>query len=476
MTDDRLPPQDVVIERAILGGMFEFKAAAEWGVGALTPSDFWREGHQGIFLAMQAVFARDGVITPELVTAETNAQGADKHAGGIEYIGALSYSTDIHHDYEYGHGPSAVTAAGKVLRAMASQRELIWQADDIQSFAYDNPHDHAATIAKAQQAIRKIAESSNMDRRATPANETRPSFEAYLQERRARDAGVHGLRFGISTIDEPIGGLQDQLLVLVMGLSGFGKTTLATQAVFASATAHGDGAAGPVLVYMLEDSTEAFWRRWVQWRAGVTDMQLMAGGLDRASVDDEARIAAAVAEMDTVPIRVTDQFIDVAGIESDVRNARMEGPVLGVLVDYAQLIKGGEGDRAERQLTDITYRLVALANECETTVILPSQVTVQQDGETSAKHAKSLGEGATMVVEVERGQSGETLRERKASSKVTVVCGKMREGFQLGAVPVHGDFARRRLSAVTETYDQRSPTPARDEEEDPFGHDDARNR
>ena len=476
MIDDRLPPQSLELEEYVLGEMFEHKAFAEWASANLEPEDWWRIPSREIFAAMRAVYVREGVLTPTLTIAELTARG--QNDGVVPaYIPLLTGSEMNGGDrmrlgLEWGHGVQGAIVAGRKLREIASLRQLGHLGSDILGEAFREPWDLNATLAKAQDGVRQIAEGASMGQRAVSASEARPGFEAYLQERRSRAPGVYGMRFGIGSIDKPVGGLQDQLLVLVMGLSGFGKTTLATQAVFASALAYPDGAAGPVLVYMLEDSTEAFWRRWVQWRAGVGQRKLSAGGLERASDDEEARIQAAVAEMDGLPIRVTDDLRNIAGIEADVRNARMEGPVLGVLVDYAQLVTGAEGSRTEQQLTDVTNRLVGLANECKTTVILPSQVTVQQDGETSAKHAKSLGEGATMVVEVERGGPGMKLRERKDSPKVTIVCGKMRDGFQLGSVPVKGDFDKRRLTAVTDVHDAPvQPAPQPDRDEDPFEHD-----
>jgi len=269
-----------------------------------------------------------------------------------------------------------IQAHAQDLRDRRSRRELVQFRQDLGGEIERDP-DEALTYA--MQRVRRISEHKRLDARADPIQDIAQHLLEQIEDDRAQGSGIQGARFGIDPLDVPLGGLREQRLVLLKGQSGFGKTTLAGQAVFETAvqSLKSDGL-GQVLVYMLEDSRKAFMRRFLAWYAQVPEKYLRTGGSDRTPKDAISRIEGAYSTLSRLPLRIADDIRRIEDIEADVRTAAMAERVSLVLIDYAQLIQGGEGQNKTQKLEDVAVRLTNLAGEIDAPVLVPSQVTIRE--------------------------------------------------------------------------------------------------
>jgi len=147
--DDRIPPQSLEMEQAVLGSMLIERAAIDRVRAVLRPADFYRDAHRVIYEAILALSERDEPVdlltlqeqlkrqealdtiggTPylvQLMDAVASAANAGYYAGRVEetailrrLIGASSQIREMaHQDFESitlqyhvaGHGASAVAA------------------------------------------------------------------------------------------------------------------------------------------------------------------------------------------------------------------------------------------------------------------------------------------------------------------------------------------------------------------------------
>jgi DnaB helicase-like protein/AAA domain-containing protein len=83
---NRVPPQDVAAERAVLGGMLLSEHAAAEVIEVLEGHEFYRLPHETIFRAVVAMAVRGDQVDPLTVTAELTKRGEINKVGGASYI------------------------------------------------------------------------------------------------------------------------------------------------------------------------------------------------------------------------------------------------------------------------------------------------------------------------------------------------------------------------------------------------------
>src|SRR3954462_9250345 len=89
---DRTPPQDIVAEQSVLGGMLVSKDAIADVVEVLKPGDFYRPPHQTIYDAILDLYGRGEHADPIPVSAELTREGLLAKIGGSQHIQGLNTS------------------------------------------------------------------------------------------------------------------------------------------------------------------------------------------------------------------------------------------------------------------------------------------------------------------------------------------------------------------------------------------------
>src|SRR4051812_9323044 len=86
---DRTPPQDLVAEQSVLGGMLLSKDAIADVVEVLRPGDFYRPAHQTIYDAVLDLYGRGEPADPVTIAAELTREGLLAKIGGAPYLHTL---------------------------------------------------------------------------------------------------------------------------------------------------------------------------------------------------------------------------------------------------------------------------------------------------------------------------------------------------------------------------------------------------
>ena len=422
--NDRTPPQDLDAEQATLGAMLLDGKACERAFGIVKQTDFYREAHGLIFLAMQNVQAMDEPIDIITVASELRRASHLEKVGGGEYLTALmnKVPTSKH-----------VQRYARIVFEKSLLRQLISAGNEIQAVGYSNLSNVTEAVGDAQQAMAKVLDASRVNGGLEGMMSAAPGIIDWIETQREQQRGVYGLRSGISEIDNALQGFGNQRLVLVKGQTKHGKTAFCGQVVFASAV-NMDKDDGVILVFCLEGTQASFMRRFVTWYSRVESRHLRQGGYNSADDNQNSLVLAAYAKMIELPIQITDKVFDIADLENEIRGAALQGKVAGVLIDYAQLITGGKGDTNERKLANIAERLQRLANELSITILLPSQVTMQTDGRVTEKGATALRDNCTLCLHVVRGEGKMEQHERLQSPIMNILCEAARDDAPFGQV------------------------------------------
>src|SRR3954470_13644369 len=86
---DRTPPQDIVAEQSVLGGMLLSKDAIADVVEVLRPGDFYRPAHQTIYDAVIDLYGRGEPAHPATIAAELPRDGSLAKVGGAPCLHTL---------------------------------------------------------------------------------------------------------------------------------------------------------------------------------------------------------------------------------------------------------------------------------------------------------------------------------------------------------------------------------------------------
>jgi replicative DNA helicase len=87
---ERIPPQSIEAEQAVLGAVFLDPTALTLASEMLIPEDFYRAAHQKIFHAMLRVADKGEPVDLVTVTAELAASEQLEEIGGVSYLSELA--------------------------------------------------------------------------------------------------------------------------------------------------------------------------------------------------------------------------------------------------------------------------------------------------------------------------------------------------------------------------------------------------
>ena len=89
---DRVPPQNIEAEQAVLGAMLLEREAIAKVMEKLRFEDFYREAHKVIFNAMLELYNRNEAVDLVTVTEVLKKNGKLEDVGGIAYVTSLANS------------------------------------------------------------------------------------------------------------------------------------------------------------------------------------------------------------------------------------------------------------------------------------------------------------------------------------------------------------------------------------------------
>src|SRR5574342_526216 len=98
---DRLPPQNIEAEQAVLGAIFLEPTALTAASEILIPEDFYRAAHQKIFNAMLKLSDQGKAVDLITVTEELAAAKILEDVGGVSYLSEVAGSVPTAANIEY---------------------------------------------------------------------------------------------------------------------------------------------------------------------------------------------------------------------------------------------------------------------------------------------------------------------------------------------------------------------------------------
>ena len=357
---ERLPPQSVEAEQAVLGSVLVNPESISKIIDVLDPEYFYRKSHQVIYAAIVDLFDKSQPIDIVTVSQILKDQGKLDSIGGRQYLTDLAMSIATTANIEY----YAKTVSEKSL-----MRNLIKAGTEIVQTCYEEV-DADIAVDKAERLVFGIAQNRDMNALVPIRDVVNEAFARIEKRYEQRDA-LSGLSTGFYDLDEMTSGWQRSDLVIVAARPSMGKTAFTLNLAQHAAVECN----APVALFSLEMSKEQLVTRLLCAEAKIDANKLRSGFLQ---TNDWTALANAMGRLGEAPLYIDDSAASsVLDIRAKCRRLKSEMKSLGlIIIDYIQLMSGRKAtDNRVQEVSEISRGLKQLARELDVPVIALSQLS-----------------------------------------------------------------------------------------------------
>lgn len=211
-TLERLPPQSLEAEQAVLGALLVSGDGVTRIVDSLDPEYFYRKAHQVIFAAMLDLYESNEPIDIVTISQYLKDQGKLENVGGRQYITDLSLSVATTANLEY---------YAKVVQEKAILRQLIRAGTEIVGSCYEET-DADIALDRAEHSIFTLAQKRDLQQLTHIKNIVETSFQK-IEERYENRDSLSGVPSGFYDLDAYTSGFQPSDLVIIAARPSMGK-------------------------------------------------------------------------------------------------------------------------------------------------------------------------------------------------------------------------------------------------------------
>jgi replicative DNA helicase len=433
---DRLPPQNIEAEQAVLGAIFLEPSSLTLASELLIPEDFYRAAHQKIFNSMLNLSDRGEPIDLVTVTADLADQKILEEIGGVSYLSDLANSVPTAANIEY---------YAKIVEEKSILRRLIRTATHIASEGYAREEDVDGLLNEAEKSILEVAQRKNTGAFQNIKDVLVQTYDN-IEMLHNRKGDITGIPTGFTELDRMTAGFQRNDLIIVAARPSVGKTAFALNIAQNVATKTDEN----VAIFSLEMGADQLVMRMLCAEGNINAQNLRTGTL---TPEDWGKLTMAMGSLSNAGIYIDDTpGIRVSEIRAKCRRLKQESGLGMVLIDYLQLIQGsgrGNGENRQQEVSEISRSLKALARELKVPVIALSQlsrgVEQRQDKRpmmSDIRESGSIEQDADIVAFLYRDDYYD--RETENKNIIEIIIAKQRNGpvgtVQLAFVKEYNKF------------------------------------
>ena len=357
---EKIPPQSIEVEQAVLGAMLLDKEAIGKAVEIIDKDSFYRDDHQKIFSAIVDLYDKNQPVDIITVSDELTKRKELDNLGGRVYLLELTERIATTANIEYH---------ANIILEKATLRKLIGTSTQIVSQCYDATLEVDDLLDRAEQEIFNISEKRIKEGFVSIGDLLPHTFEA-IEEYQKKGGMVTGLSTGFIELDTLTGGLQRSDLIVVASRPSMGKTAFCLSTAEHAAIEERI----PVGIFSLEMTKSQLAQRMLCSRARFSTHKMRTG---RISDHEYSNLAVAVGPLAESKIFIDDTpNIGILQMRAKARRLKAQFDVGLVIVDYLQLMQGPKrAESRQQEISMISRSLKGLAKELEVPVIAVSQLS-----------------------------------------------------------------------------------------------------
>lgn len=414
---DRLPPQSLEAEQAVLGAILIDPASLVTVMERLRPEDFYRQGHQRLFQVMIELSERGEPLDLVTITSELRDRKLLEEVGGVSYLAELAEVVPTSANVEY---------YARIVEEKSILRRLIRTATQIASAGYSGGAEVAEILDEAEKQILDISQRRHRNG-FVPIRDILMETYEHIEKLHYKKGEITGIPTGYTDLDRMTSGLQPSDLIIIAARPSMGKTAFALNLAQNVAVR----SKLPVAIFNLEMSAPQLVMRMLAAEGNIDAQAFRTGNLTE---EDWEKLTMAISTLSEAPIFIDDTpGVTVFDIRSKLRRLQAEHGLGLVLIDYLQLISGRGGESRQQEISEISRSLKLMARELNVPVIALSQlsraVEQRQDKRpmlSDLRESGSIEQDADVVAFLYRDDYYNEDSEKK--NILEVIIGKQRNG------------------------------------------------
>lgn len=416
---DRLPPQNIEAEQAVLGAIFLEPSSLTMASEILIPDDFYRAAHQKIFQMMLQLSDKGKAVDLITVTEELSASKLLEDTGGVSYLSELAGSVPTAANIEY---------YAKIVEEKSLLRRLIRTATTIATDGYTREDEVEVLLGEAEKSILEVSGRKNAGAFHNIKDVLVRTYDN-IEVMNNRVGEVTGLATGFSELDRMTAGFQRNDLIIVGARPSVGKTAFALNIAQNVASKTGEN----IAIFSLEMGAEQLVMRLLCAEGNIDAQRLRTGSL---TDEDWGKLTMAMGSLSNAGIFIDDTpGVRITDIRSKCRRLKQEHGLGMILIDYLQLILGSgrSGENRQQEVSEISRSLKALARELKVPVIALSQlsrgVEQRQDKRpmmSDIRESGSIEQDADVIAFLYRDDYYD--RESESKNIIEIIIAKQRNG------------------------------------------------
>lgn len=421
--NEKIPPQAIETEQAILGAMLLDKEAVHKALDIIYEDAFYKEAHSKIYSAI--ISLADNNQPTDLITLAEELTKRNQ----LEDVGGRSYLADL--------ASCVATSANiehhcKIVLEKAIVRKLIESSTEIVQKCFDPTQDARTLLDQAEMKIFTIAEKK-ISEGFVSIRDLLPRTIEKIEEYTKRVGSVTGIPTGYEKLDEITAGLQASDLIVLAGRPSMGKTSLALSIASNAAIDFGK----TIGIFSLEDSKDNLALKLLCGQARISAHKMRTGKLAER---EWANVSIGVGPLSEAKIFVDDTpSLGLLELRAKARRLKHQKNVGLLIIDYLQLMRGPKYvESRQQEITVICQSLKSLAKELDLPVLAISQLSRKTEERTDKRpqladlrESGSIEQDADLVLLVYRPEFYEIQKFRDGKSTegiAEIIIAKHRNG------------------------------------------------
>jgi replicative DNA helicase len=371
---ERVPPQDLDAEAAVLGSIVLDNECAGDVLQVLTPEAFYSSRHLKIYEVLVALYDERHAIDLITLRDELARRGSLDEIGGVQFLTELVESV-----------PSAANAVfyAKIVRDHAVLRSLISACTNIVRDAHEARDEADSILDRSERRIFDIAEKRiGLD--AAPLREILKKTFEKIDQYHDRKGRYTGIPSGFGDLDSLTSGFQNSEMIIIAARPSMGKSTLALNIAEHVAVEE----KLPVAVFSMEMSQQMLAQNLLCMHARIDASKLRSGYL---SDEQWAKLGLALGSLSEAPIYIDDTpGMSILQLRAKARRLAARHGIKLIVADYIQLMTAPGEESRQLEIATISRGIKALARELDVPIIALSQLN--RSPEARDGHKPRLGD------------------------------------------------------------------------------------
>ena len=364
-------PKNIEAEQTILGSILANNEIFDEITDQLDENYFFDPIHQKIYKIISNLISKGLLANPVTIKNFFNSKEELVEIGGIDYLIKLTKVSTTKNQIKY---------YSQLLSDLYIRRQLINISEETLEESKNKDLEISGTniLENTERKLFEIAERGEFQRSFVTFKDALKETIDMATAAYKNDQGIVGVPSGLTDLDDRLGGLHKQDLIIIAGRPSMGKTALATNIAFnASLNIKKNNLKTSVAFFSLEMSSEQLSTRILAEQSRIKSNDIRRGKINQ---EDFERFIEASKNLEMLPLHIDDTpAITISALSNRARRLKRKEGLDLIVIDYIQLMKssGFRNESRVLEIAEITQGLKALAKELDVPVLALSQLSRQ---------------------------------------------------------------------------------------------------